>query len=435
MNRFINRNIVYNGALFLKGEWIYPHLASLHQSQWEINSELQEQRLALLCSAARKNSEYYRRILPEKVTLDSLSSLPFLEKKELRDNCAGLRAVCSKFDRLKTTGGSTGAPVTVYKNSQAMGEELAATWRGYQWAGVNIGDRQGRFWGVPASRKDLRRAQLTDLICNRFRISAFSRTDNEWHKAYVALCKFCPDYFYGYTSMLKEFADYSKSFKNRIKPKAVITTSEVLTEPDKNFISEVFSCRVFNEYGCGEVGTIAHECEHGRLHINAENLIIEVVDETGQLVPAEVAGELVVTDLSNTAMPLIRYRLADWGVLANELCPCGRTLPVLEYIYGRAYDSLVNTVGRKFHGEFFLYIIEDAKKQGMHVDGVQFEQGRSGELTIRIVANEDDFSNLKPFIHQRIQKHFDSQVVIHFENVEKIMREASGKLRVVKREV
>lgn len=436
MNRWVNQNIVYNSALLLRREWFYPYLKYLEMSQWqtlESIREKQEKRLAVLCGVAKRNSHYYKKILPDSITLESLHEVPFLDKHLLREKSLDLRANCSKFDRAKTTGGSTGAAVTIYKNPRAMAEELAATWRGYNWAGVNVGDRQGRFWGVPSSLQDRLRIQLIDFICNRIRISAFARTQDDWKLAYRALKSFKPTYFYGYASIIKEFANFMLGFEHELKPNSIISTSEVLTNPDRELIENVFSCRVYNEYGCGEVGTIAHECEHGRLHINAENLIVEVIDEKGTLVSSCQDGELVVTDLSNLAMPLIRYRMADWGVISNEACPCGRNLPILKHVFGRAYDSLINNSGKKFHGEFFLYIIEDANKKGLKVDGVQFLQFKNNSITVKLICSDNVYNNLTNFIKDRLVINFDNNIEITFIKVDQIKREPSGKLRVVKR--
>src|SRR5690554_6843687 len=105
-----------------------------------------------------------------------------------------------------------------------------------------------------------------------------------------------------------------------------------------------------------------------------ENIFLEVTDEDGLHVPKGSPGQIIVTDLTNFAMPMIRYKLMDFGTLSTELCSCGRTLQTIEKVHGRAYDHLTNSHGQKFHGEFFLYIIEDARKLGHSISGVQFIQ-------------------------------------------------------------
>ncbi len=316
-----------------------------------------------------------------------------------------------------------------------MAKELAATWRGYSWAGVEIGDLQARFWGVPFDKKSRLRAQLVDWVTNRIRLSAFSFSDADIANYVILLNKKKPVYFYGYVSMIKQFADYLD--KNNItldfKLQAVITTSEVLSESDRIYFERIFKCKVFNEYGCGEIGTIAHECEHEKMHITAENMIVEIVDSNGVVVPHGVSGEIVVTDLTNYSMPLIRYKMRDFGVIDPAPCVCGRSLPVLKEVHGREYDLLLNSRGEKFHGEFFLYMIEDAKKLDMPVRGYQIEQVSLDLMVVNLVVDDLVFPKVKEFLENRIKKNFDASVEITFNHVSSINREASGKLRVIKR--
>ncbi len=111
-----------------------------------------------------------------------------------------------------------------------MGYELAAIWRGYSWAGISIGDKQARFWGVPMTIKGRTAAELTDFICNRKRLSAFAFNDQSLAQYTKQLNSFKPDFFYGYVSMLCDYADYvlDNNIKLQFRPKAIITTSEVL---------------------------------------------------------------------------------------------------------------------------------------------------------------------------------------------------------------
>src|SRR5690606_7341950 len=173
-----------------------------------------------------------------------------------------------------------------------------------------------------------------------------------------------------------QFSEYieNNKFTKILKPTAIITTAEVLSESDRAVIERVFGCKVFNEYGCGEVGTIAHECKFGNLHVNSENVIVEIVDDHGEGVAIGEVGEIVVTDLVNYSMPLIRYKIKDFGAFGSDCCECGVGLPIIKEIFGREYDYLVNDIGEKFHGEFFLYIVEELARGGVVLDGVQFLQ-------------------------------------------------------------
>src|SRR6185436_14536395 len=102
------------------------------------------------------------------------------------------------------------------------------------------------------------------------------------HRYLTHLASFRPQYLYGYGSMLRAMAMYLVD-KKRTFPAdltAVISTAEALTPPDRRLFERAFSAPVFNEYGCGELGTIAHECESGTLHVHAENLLVEILQSS-----------------------------------------------------------------------------------------------------------------------------------------------------------
>ena len=170
---------------------------------------------------------------------------------------------------------------------------------------------------------------------------------------YKKLVKIRPVYIYGYVSMIKEFASFIQ--ENLYPPipglKCVITTSEILDQTSRDLIETVFDVKVYNEYGCGEVGSIAHECEHGNMHIMASNLILEI-DNSGQ--SNEYDGEIIVTDLHNYSMPLIRYRSGDYAEFSDSGCKCGRGLPIIKKIHGRAYDVVVDPSNHKHHPEILM---------------------------------------------------------------------------------
>jgi phenylacetate-CoA ligase len=325
--------------------------------------------------------------------------------------------------------------VTLRKSAEGMAHELAATWRGYSWAGIDIGDKQARFWGVPHDKKDRLRARLIDLVTNRLRLSAFAFSESDFEMYISKLQDFKPTYFYGYVSMIRQLAEYVERNKLVVdfQPMAIITTAEVLNQADRDIIERVFKCKVYNEYGCGEVGTIAHECSSGSLHLTSENIILEVVDENGNSVPPGKQGEIVVTDLVNYSMPLIRYKLKDYGEVDIKACDCGVKLPCLKKIYGREYDYLVNSRGEKFHGEFFLYMVEDIKKTGFFFRGVQFVQSPDLSIVVNLVGDTFDIQTLSDYFKNAITEKMKDNIDVSVDFVKEIKRESSGKLRVVKR--
>lgn len=404
--------------------------------------ELRKASLLSLISYAKTHSEHYRSVLStstheiskEQDYQQILKHFPILEKQDLVEKKDGLVCSAPSFQTTnKTTGGSTGRAVTLLKNPEALARERAATWRAYEWAGVSIGDRQARFWGTPITSKNRLMSRVVDLIANRLRLSAFAVDDESMAAYYRAVNAFCPAYLYGYVSMICEFVKYLVDHKLSL-PRSVhsiITTSEVLSPIQRSFLEEATGLKVFNEYGCGEVGSIAHECELGSMHIMAENIIVEAVDEKGDSCEE---GDLVVTDLHNYMMPIIRYRVGDRGRLSKEQCRCGRALPVIDKVHGRAYDFLIGRYQKRMHPEIVMYIFEEIMDK---VGGIrQFQVIQMDKTNFRINLVKDiNFTEVTlELLIRRFKEIINTDAEIDIQFVDKIPKELSGKLRLVKNE-
>jgi phenylacetate-CoA ligase len=123
-------------------------------------------------------------------------------------------------------------------------------------------------------------------------------------------------------------------------------------------IERVFGAPVFNRYGSREVGDIACECEgHQGLHVSAPWQYLEVLRPDGTACLPEEEGELVITNLTNYAMPLIRYRIGDTGSWASHACTCGRAWPLLQQVSGRVCDTFVTPEGVNIPGEYFAHML------------------------------------------------------------------------------
>lgn len=440
MNHLLSKYLLYYPVTLLRGELIARHLESYEHFQWQTLDEIhyyQIEKLNQLLQYASSEIPYYKNKIPlEKgklTSLDQLSSLPLLLKTDLTQHADDLTSGKQLFSSSKTTGGSTGQAVTVKKNPDALARERAATWRAYRWAGINIGDPQARFWGIPLQKKRRLLYQLADLAANRCRLSAFNISENTLHQYHTILHRFKPTYLYGYVSMIHEFILFLK--QNRLilpsNTKAIITTSEILTDSIRSEIQNITNLNVFNEYGCGEVGSIAHECGHGKMHLMSDNLIVEILDDNNQ--PAN-SGELVVTDLFNYAMPLIRYKLGDFATLTDQPCTCGRGLPVIEKIHGRAYDTIITPNGNRFHPESIMYVFEEFKEAHGSIRQFQLVQTVLDTLEIHIIKTPDIIDNalIEQKIPQRINQILGYPFNYHFFYPNIIPREKSGKLRIVK---
>lgn len=444
LNSWISRNFILWPATLAKGERIRPFLREYRQSQWFESKRLEKDQdvaLGAMLAHASRGSRFHQQrwALPPSAssnfTRDVLSNIPTMGKTDLAERLNDIVvADRTRFAQRKTTGGSTGQAVTLLKNPQALARERAATYRAYEWAGVEPGAAQARFWGVPHTRSRRIYYAIADIVANRQRFSAFNFDERSLEAYYDGLVRFRPKFLYGYVSMIQQFAQYVHETGKRLPSSVVstITTSEVLSDGIRRELTTRLGVPVFNEYGCGEVGSVAHECERGRLHVMAENLIVEILDAKGR--PA-AEGELVVTDLFNLATPMIRYRLGDFSEWAKSPCGCGRGLPTLERVYGRAYDFVRTPDGRMFHPEAVIYVFEMMKDRGLPIRQFQAEQTRPETLVVRIVPRDGFDAGIESQIKSLLGQYLSPAFKVEIEVVTEIPREKSGKLRLVKSQV
>jgi phenylacetate-CoA ligase len=235
---------------------------------------------------------------------------------------------------------------------------------------------------------------------------------------------------FGYPSAISLIAEHAKKRRvalDGLGIKVVFVTSERLYEHQRAAISEAFACPVANGYGSRDAGFIAHECPAGGMHITAEDIIVEIVDEEGKVQPAGVSGEIVVTNLATSEFPFIRYRTGDFGTLGTAPCTCGRGLPTLEEIQGRSTDFVVAADGTVMHGLALIYILRDLPAVG----AFKIIQ-ESLELTrVQIVVSSSYGLADELKIRGGLQARLGAEVRINIEMVAEIPPEKSGKHRYV----
>ena len=206
-----------------------------------------------------------------------------------------------------------------------------------EWAGRRLGDRVALIWGAPT---DFSSSTLKSRLRQWFEgpqlwLNTGRLCVDEFAEFNRRLRDFRPTIILGYANSLALFARFlSENERPTCSPKAIISSAEILSEEARAAIQLVFGCPVFNRYGCREVSVVASECEqHQGLHIMAEGLYVEIVDRNGHPVTEGEVGDILVTDLLNYGMPLIRYRIGDRGLghlasaRADAECPaCSRWL-------------------------------------------------------------------------------------------------------------
>jgi phenylacetate-CoA ligase len=215
-------------------------------------------------------------------------------------------------------------------------------------------------------------------------------------------------------------------------PRAIMTSAGTLHDHMREVIRRVFRAPVFNRYGSREVGDIACECEaHEGLHVSAPTHYVEILRSDGTPTDPGEVGEIVVTLLTNYAMPLIRYRIGDMGAWAESSCSCGRSWPLLAEVTGRVSDTFVTDDGKRIHGEFFTHLFYGEE----WVQKFQVIQESVRQITIAVVPSgstvhadrrlRDEMGAIRTDIHSVMGETCD----VRFDVREEIPPTDSGKYR------
>jgi phenylacetate-CoA ligase len=232
----------------------------------------------------------------------------------------------------------------------------------------------------------------------------------------------------GYSTALEAMALCAQKNKiNNLSFKAIRSTAETLWPHQKKLIEEVFNSPVYNFYGSREINNLAAECTQERqMHLISTWRYVEITDEHGRSLSNGESGHITVTDLSNYAMPFIRYRNEDVGILSSELCRCGRPSPVLKEILGRSTDLIRTRKGDIIHGEFFTHLFYGRN------DILQFQihQKSLDRIIVRYVPAEGSTGDYMKGIANKIKARLGENVVVDIEICSEIpVIESSGKHR------
>lgn len=364
-------------------------------------------------------------------SVDDLSVLPLLDKASIRANSEEMKATGASGLKRFNTGGSSGEPLIFYLGNERISHDVAAKRRATRWWGVDLGDPEIVVWGSPIELGAQDRVrQLRDRLFRTELLSAFEMSQDNLDGFVSHIQRRRPKMLFGYPSSLALLADHARKQNQRLDNlgiRVVFVTSERLYEHQRQTIEAVFGCPVANGYGSRDAGFIAHECPAGSLHISAEDMVVEIVDNDGKVLPVGESGEIVVTHLATSEFPFLRYRSGDIGSLSSEPCRCGRGLPVLASVEGRSTDFVTAADGTVLHGLALIYVLREIPG----VESFRIVQESLQHTRVELVTARQDRSDLQQAIETPFRQRLGQNVTITIDYVEAISREKSGKYRYV----
>src|SRR5258708_2014679 len=366
-------------------------LRKIENAPFRSRDEIREQQfrdLTALLAHAEARVPYYRSLFrsfgirsQDIRTWDDFFQLPILTKDIIRAQQRDLIREDVPIEKLRPhfSGGSTGVPLKFFRSRDYMVASDAGSYRNLQQCGWRPGEMIAFFWGGNDKLYGMSRLEFEarQFVRRTYQFDPFYSGEAEMAKWEKTFRRVRPRVILGYASTIARFAAFLDSQRKSISGiKGVFTTAEKLYKPQREVIERVFQCKAFDCYGSSEVQNIAAECPQGKMHINADFVVME---EDNSVVSGP--KPLLLTSLKNWSMPFIRYRNEDCGSFSPESCTCGNNFPLMRLEIARTSDNFLFPNGRVVHGEFFTHLMYGS-------DGIslfQFHQTAVDEIVLSIV--------------------------------------------------
>ncbi|MEM2561747.1 MAG: hypothetical protein QXT06_05410, partial [Candidatus Bathyarchaeia archaeon] len=357
------------------------------------------------------------------------------EKKELRSNLTS--AVSREFNisslRMLSTSGSTGKPLNVFISKK---EDLIRKIKHVR-ANMSCGQKLWDKWAAITSPSHFSEVSGFHRKIGFFSpifISVFESTEAQLSK----IEKIKPDVLGGYSSSLVLLAKESeKRGSNEVKPRIIFSGAELLDDKSRLLIEKTFNAPVYDQYAIIELERVAWQCcEKKKYHIDADFIITQFIDKNCEEVSAGERGSIVCTSLFNYAMPLIRYAVGDIGVPSDEICSCGRSLPLMGVIEGRR-DSLLSLPGGRLLSPRTMTITMNSFELSYFIDQFRIIQRKPSLIDIYVKLKEDkkvDNWGFKRKLLAHIERSLNlsaSEEFFEIEFVENLPLDKSGKFSSV----
>jgi len=415
--------------------------SAIHSAPFQSRDEIHAQQLAALkrlISLAATHVPWYRQRFAEAalsadhlLSVADLSRFPVLTKDDIRNHAPLMTDERLDPHQLLAhhSGGSTGVPLTFYRDRGYLDDSDAGTWRNLGQAGWTPGDMVAFVWGWNDQLNTMSNLEfrLRQWVRRSYQFDAFEAGEDAFPKWAQVWNRMRPTVALGYASALARFAEWIIQSGQRIhQVRGSFTTAETLLPSQRAAIKRAFGGHVYNLYGSSEIQNIAAECTHGRMHVNSDYAVVE--SESG----AESPSPLLLTSLRSRAMPFIRYRNEDLGRLDPGTCNCGNNFPLMALDIARISDNFVLPGGRVVHGEYFTHLMYGTQGIGTF----QFHQTATGRILLRLVGRPGliDSEQVRN-IRARVESLAPGQLVCEVEQVPAIALSSAGKHRFTRSDV
>lgn len=413
-------------------------------------AQIQLDKLRKILSHAYQHSQFYRNRFdaagfnPGNLTqISDMANIPFLEKSELSNNMSAIitPGIGSRFKA--ASSGSTGTALRFEYDSYQQAWMEACRWRGRAWWGLQRGDRELILWGRPLidKRSTTHWNQTKSKLRNILHINVFTEFNDAfieqvWHHIQT----FKPKIIYGYGSCIGKIATslLDKGYKLAANDAPVLIeyTGDHMFQFEIDAATTVFSAPVLSQYGASEVPSISNQCKLGHHHISTDNVLIEFITPDGNPAQPGEQGDIILTTLSNYAMPLIRYRVGDYGACSDQVCECGVHLPLMELKVGKSVDVFDTTDKKAVSAYLFDYINKKLLREGyLGIRQFHVTQRKLDDFLVKFVRDKDCPDATIAKFKTTILEKLGNNIHIDTEFVDSIDTPASGKRRYFEKKI
>lgn len=336
-------------------------------------NSIEEKRLNNIIKYAFEHTEYYREKYND--ILSGVASeqyyckyheLPIVEKSILKSNAQSFFSDEFLIENLiiERTSGSSGNILNVFWDKSSRIRSLLSLWDERKKYGILPTSKACFFHTIYDIKIGDNKIITSPSIVYKDdnNVISFSKLDfgyNSLLKYYNSITEHKTEWIMCHPITMYLFTKFMKS--NNLSPfktlKLIELTGEVLCDKERKFIEEYHKVPVVNHYGMRECNGIAYECPYGNMHLLDRNVYMEICDDWGNPKATGEKGIIYVTNLTNHAMPIIKYKTDDSGIIYNKKCQCGKE-QIFKIINGRNNDFLYLDKHTFLEGNIFFYVIE-----------------------------------------------------------------------------
>ena len=422
-------------------------LNHLENAQWwplDVMRRHQFDLLQPLVAHAYRTVPWYRRRFDElRLTANQVAdpaifqTIPLLTRRDVQNAGDALHStdVPASQGRVwpRFTSGSTATPVMVLRTEMTARWWIANTIREHGWHLCDFGRKAAVIRHIPGGGAEppngatlenwgsATAGRIETGPCAVLSVKSTTAEQAAW------LVREQPSYLQVYPLVAYELAKHFLATGQQLpRIQHVHTFGGVVELKVREACKQAWGVEVFDAYSANEVGYIAIECaDRGGYHVQAEHMLVEVLDDSGQPSAPGETGRVVITDLFNYAMPLLRYDIGDYAEVGDP-CTCGRKLPTLRQILGRQRNMFLLPDGQKRWPA--LEIDPTAAFQGqLPVRQFQIIQRSLREIDVKLVVVRPLGSEEEAAIRTMLAEWFDDCFAVRLIYVDEIPLGPTGK--------